>query len=996
METLRLKPRKPVEDDVENWDDDDFLIDCDDLALRNPSAMGNPPPHRRDSLSSHVSVRSELESLLGEEERVVHLPGEDERSTSHAIAVAATAGIPIPSSVPSTALVGTIKRLGGRKVRKILQEDWGDDLELPEGVDGLRIKTQDPNSFPQALRQVSSSNPSPSKPLNSPPALQPGQSSKISRPTLGAPINLERFRDRDDDDDLFGDGSETIKVSKTRQLNKPALPRVIAKMAEPHRQAENDYEQDLELPSDGTLKLSSRRDIPKTPVSAHDDFDWGEGSLGTRFGGTRRDGRSNRSSSASAFSPSISSSITAESEDEAQLDGIELPHGPLDLRERLRRKRQNRSPERTIEEEPAPPPRSVPQPEADTRDFFLDLNVGDGSVFDSGKLKLHTNVKLKSSRPTSPVRPKTAVSLTFTNKPVQTSSRLPRPTSSHHERTLTQSSLEPVPESGGPIVSRPTRRPQSRLGHMSQSSQSSTASGNTPSTTSAPTYTGPTTPQKRQIGQKSSTVSLRNEPTTTNAQLLRLKRSLPAMRPPGSPARPMTGRAAERPPSRTEAASRPTSGIRPKTPVDRTRRSFGENSAAQARKPFLPAGGSSLQSCNVNAKRQLRRHDSDLSNDTRPTSRAVSRSTVRSPSPAKRDRKLEKLARAGVRLPLSLPKRPRHFGDGHELDAFDDLPTSARTESEFVKQPKYPSPQYPTQFRNKVMQHLLLGRTSSPAPSSPHSPARPDYQPRFARDTASSRIARETNLAHRVPSSGQLAPLTSQRVAQLSTRSNLHQPQPSVKPKRAAAKKQPQLKPHLIANLNSSNESKMVNGMFYNPETFQWEGNDNVLNSFDVPASSPSTVSVPPFSAREKENATPRPALITNISTTKGVQVVGGMVFDPQNMCWLKLGPQSAQSEITDPLEGFNAIDDEDDVFKGIPDLDDNTADTAESGRVSEVKDDWLVGEEFDVGPEFIRRQREEEDRWRKKCERWLGLGNRDREAWRWTIRGVIIEATER
>lgn len=187
----------------------------------------------------------------------------------------------------------------------------------------------------------------------------------------------------------------------------------------------------------------------------------------------------------------------------------------------------------------------------------------------------------------------------------------------------------------------------------------------------------------------------------------------------------------------------------------------------------------------------------------------------------------------------------------------------------------------------------------------------------------------------------------------------------------------------------------MVNGMFYNPDTYQWEGNDNALKDFEAPASSPSisTASVPPFGVREKENATPRPALITNISSTKGVQVVGGMVFDPQNMCWLKLGPQSAQSEITDPMEGFNFLgDDEDDVFKDIPDLEDNTADTTETGRMSEVKDDWLVGEEFDVGPEFIRRQREEEERWRKKCERWLGLGSRDREAWRWTIRGVVAE----
>lgn len=94
-------------------------------------------------------------------------------------------------------------------------------------------------------------------------------------------------------------------------------------------------------------------------------------------------------------------------------------------------------------------------------------------------------------------------------------------------------------------------------------------------------------------------------------------------------------------------------------------------------------------------------------------------------------------------------------------------------------------------------------------------------------------------------------------------------------------------------------------------------------------------------------------------------------------------------------MEGFNAFDDEDDVFKDIPDLEDATGDTTETGRVSDVKDDWLVGEEFDVGPEFVRRQREEEDRWRKKCERWLGMGNREQDNWRWMIRGVVNEAAD-
>lgn len=811
MDTLRIQDRKPVEEDVENWDDDDFLIDADDLALRNPSSHSANFPHslRRESTLSQLSMRSERESVHAEEDKQVHLPDNDENSTLNAIAIAARAGIPIPRDVPSSALQGTIKRLGGRKVRRILQDDWSDDLMFPDGADALRIKTQDPARFPDVLRHTSSTHPSPSKPAEPSSSAGSRQTpyAATTAATLAPPINLERFRDTEDDDDLFGDGTETIKVSKTRRVSKPVLPKIATIQTPSPKQGEDDFEQDLEIPSSGTLKLSSRRDIPKTPLSSNDDFDWGEGSLGTRFGGTRRDGRSNRSSSASAFSPSISSSITAESEDEAQLDGIELPNGPLDLRDRLRRQRQNRSPERPIAEEPLLPSKSDSQ-EGEGADFFDDLDVGDGSVFGSGQLKLHTNVKLRDNRTISPPRPKAAVSLTFTNKPVPNSSRLPRPASTHHERTPTQTSLEPVSESGGPIAARTSRRSQSRLGHMSQSSQSSTASNNTPITPSGPSFPGPGTPRKREVGLKSSTASLRTEAATTNAQLLRLKRSLPVMRPGNSPVRSNQGR----PTSRTDVAPRTQSQLRPTTPVDQARLSTGASSAAQARKPFLPAGTSAASS-NVNTRgnRSLRRHDSDVSLEMR----AVSRSTLRSPSPSKKRNRPENLSRASIRQPLSLPKRPRLFGDGHELDAFDDLPTSAKTESEFVKQPK-PSnnAQYPTQFRNKVMQHLLPGRTNSPAPASPHStlhsPARFDNLPRFARDTASSRIARETNLAHRVPSSGPLAPLTSQRVAQLSTRSNLHPlhpPQGTIRSKKLP-RKPPQLKPHLIANLNPTKESK--------------------------------------------------------------------------------------------------------------------------------------------------------------------------------------------
>ena len=48
MEPLRLKPRKPVEGIVENWDDDDFFLDGHDLTLRSASTTTNALSRRRD------------------------------------------------------------------------------------------------------------------------------------------------------------------------------------------------------------------------------------------------------------------------------------------------------------------------------------------------------------------------------------------------------------------------------------------------------------------------------------------------------------------------------------------------------------------------------------------------------------------------------------------------------------------------------------------------------------------------------------------------------------------------------------------------------------------------------------------------------------------------------------------------------------------------------------------------------------------------------------
>lgn len=818
MEPLQLKPRQPVEEDVENWDDDDFMIDNDDLAFR--SATSSHHPSRRDS---HTSYRSDRESLAGDEERHVHLPGDDEKSTMHAISAAASAGIPIPQNIPPSALLGgAIKRLGSRKIKKIYQEDWGDDMEMPDITQGLHLKPRDASQFPEELHHVSVASATPS-PLKSPKFGAMGTTLPQAQPrTLGSPVNLDRFRD-DDDDDVFGDGESTIRASKVMPPGKaltfttPPTPVNYASRptTPPAREADDDFEADLELPSNGELKLTSRQDIPKTPaVNTVDDFDWGEGSLGTRFGGTRRDAFATRNSSAAALSPSISSSITAESEDET-FDGLVLPMGPLDLSERLkRRKRQLQSPERFSlkNQQPRSNPQTLPSrtpPATPGEEFEEDdlegLDLQGGDVLGSAKSSMHRNVKLKDRRPMSPARPKTAVSITFTQKPVPNppTSRLPRPMV-NHERSHTLTSLEPVSESGGPIPARPLRKNQARLGHSNHSSLSSVGGPTTP--TSVSSYHPPT--PRRELGQKSSTGTLRSEPTTTNAQLLRLKRSLPVMGGQQPSARPSSTRY-ERPISWTDA-TRPPSSLGPKAPNDRARMQ-GESSAAQARKnppPFLPAGASHSQSKHVLAQssRYFRRHNSDQGPEIRPLSRV---GTLRSPSP-RRHRHVEKMA-AEPWQQLSKPRRLRQFGDGSELDGFDDLPTSAHSESRFEKQPVGSGNR--TNVRNKVYQNVLPGRSTPSPVATSQSSAKIDYTPRFARDTTASRMARESNMAQRVPSNGHLGAagtLTSPRVTQLSARGPLraHPSQGNSLSRPKRTRRLPQLKPHLISNLSSARDPK--------------------------------------------------------------------------------------------------------------------------------------------------------------------------------------------
>jgi hypothetical protein len=177
--------------------------------------------------------------------------------------------------------------------------------------------------------------------------------------------------------------------------------------------------------------------------------------------------------------------------------------------------------------------------------------------------------------------------------------------------------------------------------------------------------------------------------------------------------------------------------------------------------------------------------------------------------------------------------------------------------------------------------------------------------------------------------------------------------------------------------------------MNYNPYTCRWEGNENAVAEFDAI-----------FSPKSPK---PAPALITSVGAVQGVQIVGGMVFDPERMCWLKLA--SAQPG----KNGMAIVQDEvDDVFAGLEDLRDKPESKTRwslSGGSNEMdasagwddqsggdsSEEWPITEEFDVGPEFIKRQRTEEDRWRRKVDKWVTSERRRfGDDWRWSIRDLV------
>ncbi|KAJ6188918.1 hypothetical protein N7519_003826 [Penicillium mononematosum] len=922
MESLPIHLRPGTDEPIECWDDDDDLQFSEDIHFRTASSAGSitnssfRPSGHRDSISSRRSARSDIDSNAGDEDWQVPLYDNDEFAKEDAIASAKTAGIPIPPNIPKSALIGgTIKRLSTRKTKQTFVDDCS--------------KLLGKLCFPTPFRNLSSAATSPVKSTASP-------SWDDEFPTR-LQSNLGPFDTFQDDNDSLGTRDiPTLKAPTPRSPKKLNIGNVGSGF-NIEQETEDDFNQDFELPANHEpLELSHRKAnfYVSSPTLEDFDLEWSEGSIGVRVGGTARDGRSVPSSSISIASPSVSSCLTAESEDDG-LDGIVIPEGPLDFSASLQ-KRQTAQAENVEAEES-----QVDHIPSDADDFFSGIDIDNEKAFSFGKPALNPNIKCKTERPSSPTR-RSATTLTFTSATGSPRTRIPR--LSGHDRTHS-THLETVSESGAPLSK--FRTSQSRLGHSSQSSTSSL-----PGPIANPSSPTPTLSSRRFLGSRNSRDIAQAGEGNTSVRRLKTKRSLPSIRGLGSAAS-MT--ASQRPPDRS--ARLPSA--RPKTPVDlptTDARSLGRRPQV----PFMPAGVSESQSHHASSA-------GTVSRLSRPTRNEPLRAGFG-------DTSAESLGSSTKRT-ITRPTKRRNFGDGTELESFDDLSTSVLAESKFVKTPTGRGA--PRSVRARLSQSRIEPPDESPQSfTSPSTSKLRSPTPRFARDTNASRNAREQRIASMAINSKGREPNP------LSTFNSNWKSQPisrippasaTIRSRKGKPNAKSTSKPHLIKPMGSGvQDAKSVRGMRYNPTNFRWEGNENLVQEFDTTPKSPK----------------PAPALITNVGAMQNVQTVGGMVFDPHRMCWLRA-----------------SLGDEDDVFAGLDDLDDKipmngrnsgaiedqqfpAGDDASAGESS---DEGPMTEEFDVGPEFIRRQRAEEDKWRRKVDKWVfDRGDQDQNHWKWIIRDLV------
>ncbi|BFZ55582.1 hypothetical protein PYCC9005_002623 [Savitreella phatthalungensis] len=163
-------------------------------------------------------------------------------------------------------------------------------------------------------------------------------------------------------------------------------------------------------------------------------------------------------------------------------------------------------------------------------------------------------------------------------------------------------------------------------------------------------------------------------------------------------------------------------------------------------------------------------------------------------------------------------------------------------------------------------------------------------------------------------------------------------------------KDRPRGLPSLISNFNITNSARKINDMAYDPIEQKWVGNEVDACVFDEQSS------------RRRRLGAIVPESITSHN----------MLFDNKAMRWVcapgtKIEPDPFQEADADDSPNVRSDRQRATGVSG----EQSTSSKATSGTMA-ITDCFALGEEFDVGPAFVRRQREAHHTWASRIRGWI------------------------
>ncbi|GAA6005541.1 hypothetical protein JCM10207_005244 [Rhodosporidiobolus poonsookiae] len=482
----------------------------------------------------------------------------------------------------------------------------------------------------------------------------------------------------------------------------------------------------------------------------------------------------------------------------------------------------------------------------------------------------------------------------------------------------------------------------------------------TPSTpSSASTSSFPSGVARPTLRTKRSQQHLSTRPlSSATAKSLERKRSLQNLAPAASTSSvpvPSTPSSA-RPPSRQTLSRRSPSPSSARLPsfaaptassASRTRERVHSNPPALLAAPSTPtpasSGGSgSAFSATGASFGLLRPSRASAAGKGRPTSPLKPSA---SPSPAPSAARLlarpltarVSLAGAGAASKKPLSSARKDYGDGTELDAFDDLPVSKERERERVVSPRNrggASRQSSGASTATVTATAAARRTSSGSGGGSwgrkNALAQAQAGGRGSRIPAPAAGVRRTGSGE-VRGRKEGAAAAAKEKEKEKGKAKEGAKEKEGKKEDAKKGKKPRREPHLIRHLGGAGGIKVQGDMTYNPVLQRWEGNESILREFDKAlATSTRPALISPFSSTlgsPARTSFPSPVLSTVDSdppsssnssiagaSTKptvvlppgaaptnsraGIKVVGDMVFDPATCSWHALGGVDAEDEL--------------------------------------------------------------------------------------------------